>query len=266
MKIIHLSDPHITPPGTLLKGIDPGDNLRAAIAQINTRHQDADWVMITGDLTHSGRPEEYQRFAELLAPLSRPWHAIPGNHDDRDAFRHRFPTRINPENDYLQQVITSEAGDWILLDSLSPGHNEGLLCPRRLAWLKTRLRASAAKRIYIALHHPVLAVGLVHMDRIRLRDAQGLLDILTEDGRVKHLFFGHLHRPAHGVVAGIPWTCAPSTFYQLPFSLTEAKTPEPSLLAPALNIVLIEGDRFICHVDAVTGAVRSGDFKKNSFI
>ena len=54
MKIIHLSDPHITPPGTLLKGIDPGDNLRAAIAQINTRHQDADWVMITGDLTRSG--------------------------------------------------------------------------------------------------------------------------------------------------------------------------------------------------------------------
>ena len=38
------------------------------------------------------------------------------------------------------------------------------------------------------------------------------------------------------------------------------------LLPPALNIVLIEGDRFICHVDAVTGAVRSGDFKKNSFI
>ena len=98
----------------------------------------------------------------------------------------------------------------------------------------------------------MLAVGLVDMDRINLQNAQALLDILVADGRVKHIFFGHLHRPVHGVVAGIPWTCAPSTFYQLPFSLTEARNPTPSLLPPALNILLIEGDRLVYHIDAIS--------------
>ena len=257
MKIIHLSDPHITAPGTLLKGIDPGENLRAAIAQINTYHQDADWVMITGDLIHSGRPEEYHRFADLLAPLSRPCYVIPGNHDDRDGFQHWFSDQTDLASGYAQQIIHSDIGDWILLDSLTCGDG-GLLCQDRLAWLTTQLHASTAQHIYIVLHHPVLAVGLVDMDRIKLQNAQELLDILTADGRIKHIFFGHLHRPTHGVIAGLPWSCAPSTLYQMPFSLTEVRNPEPSLLPPALNILLIEGDQLVYHVDAISGATRCG--------
>lgn len=256
MKIVHLSDLHIPAPGILLKGIDPGENLRAAIAQINTHHHDADWVMITGDLTADGRPEEYRRFAELLAPLSLPCYVIPGNHDDRDGLRQCLPGQTDLDGDYAQQMIRSKIGDWILLDSLTTG-DEGLLCPDRLAWLSHQLRASTARQIYIALHHPVLAVGLVDMDRIKLRNAEALLDILIKDGRVKHIFFGHLHRPVHGVVAGIPWSCAPSTFYQIPFSLTEARNPTPSLLPPALNILLIEGDQLVYHIDAISGAMRA---------
>jgi len=42
-------------------------------------------VLATGDLTDSGRAEEYAHLRELLAPLPMTVYFIPGNHDERGA-------------------------------------------------------------------------------------------------------------------------------------------------------------------------------------
>ena len=49
-----------------------------------------DAVLVTGDIADGAFAEEYERAAELLAPLPMPVHALPGNHDDRDALREHF--------------------------------------------------------------------------------------------------------------------------------------------------------------------------------
>ncbi len=54
MRFIHLTHPHILPPGRLLYGIDPAERLSTAIVDINTRFRDAAFLNITGDLVHRG--------------------------------------------------------------------------------------------------------------------------------------------------------------------------------------------------------------------
>jgi 3',5'-cyclic-AMP phosphodiesterase len=51
LKVIHLTDLHLTPPGETIFGLDPNARLQAAIADINASHRDAALVLLTGDLT-----------------------------------------------------------------------------------------------------------------------------------------------------------------------------------------------------------------------
>ncbi|WP_420103861.1 metallophosphoesterase, partial [Bosea sp. (in: a-proteobacteria)] len=50
MKIIQITDTHLVPPGGIVHGLDPAQQLREALADIAARHADADLVVITGDL------------------------------------------------------------------------------------------------------------------------------------------------------------------------------------------------------------------------
>ena len=47
-KLIHVTDPHIVPPGDLLYGIDPGQRLRAVLIHIGATHGDAKAILMTG--------------------------------------------------------------------------------------------------------------------------------------------------------------------------------------------------------------------------
>ena len=68
-------------------------------------------VLGTGDLTNWARPGEYERLAELLAPLTVPFLALPGNHDDRDLLRATFPTTPWIDAAHASWVTTVGAGD-----------------------------------------------------------------------------------------------------------------------------------------------------------
>src|SRR5215472_4347670 len=85
MLVAHITDTHITSPGTRFYGIvDTAGALARAIAAINRLDPSPDLVVLTGDLVESGKPEEYAHLHSLLAPLRMPLLAIPGNHDARD--------------------------------------------------------------------------------------------------------------------------------------------------------------------------------------
>ncbi|MFZ2100369.1 MAG: metallophosphoesterase, partial [Oricola sp.] len=52
MKIVHISDIHISPEPIL--DLDPVANFRACLAHVEQYQGDADRIVITGDLTHHG--------------------------------------------------------------------------------------------------------------------------------------------------------------------------------------------------------------------
>src|SRR6187399_2953776 len=91
MWIAQLSDPHVRPAGTLYQGVvDANAALAAAVAQLNALDPQPDLVLLTGDVTEAGTVAEYAAARAILAPLRAPLRVIPGNHDEREAFRHAF--------------------------------------------------------------------------------------------------------------------------------------------------------------------------------
>ncbi len=84
MILAQISDPHVT-VGTGDAG--SAEALETAVAAVAGFDPRPDAVLLSGDVTEHGTPEEYERVAELLEPLPIPLHAIPGNHDDVDRLR-----------------------------------------------------------------------------------------------------------------------------------------------------------------------------------
>jgi 3',5'-cyclic AMP phosphodiesterase CpdA len=78
VRIALVSDMHVT-RGT--KESQPWHRVRfeRAIEEVNTAHPDL--ILLGGDLTENGKPEEYRDFKQLVARFQAPVWYIPGNHD-----------------------------------------------------------------------------------------------------------------------------------------------------------------------------------------
>ncbi len=249
MKLIQVSDLHFVPPGTRLFGLDPRARLEAAIADINQHHGDAELCLFTGDLADHGAPEAYQALRETLAGLQLPYRLTLGNHDHRDNFRRAFPEAPRDEYGFVQTVVASSAGDIILLDTHQPGQVSGSFCAKRQAWLKARLAEAAGRPVIIFMHHPPLDIGIPSLDRIGLVDKRGFAEAVASvgDGSVRHIFFGHVHRPLSGSWRGIPYAALRSLVHQVPFDLV-TETPVPyDHTPPAYNVILLDGEDTVVH-------------------
>src|SRR5437868_15466615 len=91
MKLMQITDIHLSKPGEKLFDTDPGERLRLCLADIATHHRDADLVVVTGDLAHGGDPAAYRALREALDAFPLPTQLLIGNHDDRRNFLACFP-------------------------------------------------------------------------------------------------------------------------------------------------------------------------------
>ena len=246
MKLIQVSDLHFVPPGTRLFGLDPRANLAAAVSDINERHPDAELCLFTGDLADHGAPEAYAALGETLSALRLPYRLLIGNHDDRGNFIRAFPDAPCDENGFVQSVVRAPAGDLILLDTHEPGTGAGSFCAARQAWLRARLRDSAGRPVYIFMHHPPFDIGIPTLDKIRLLEPEGFAEAL-EGADLRHIFFGHVHRPVSGSWHGVPYSALRSTVHQVPLDFAPKRTMPYSLEPPAYNVILISDGLTIVH-------------------
>ena len=93
------------------------------------------------------------------------------------------------------------------MDTLDEGKVGGLLCQRRLEWLAGQLDTRVEQETLLFLHQPPL----------RLEGGEALAEMIG-GGRVKHLFFGHVHRPLHGSWRVIPISSQHSTLHQFVYT------------------------------------------------
>ena len=250
MKLIHLTDTHFVPPGQTLYGGDPRANLAAAVADINQHHADADLVVITGDLTHWGEPEAFAHLAETLGPLIPPLQLLIGNHDDREAFRRDFPDQALDENGFVQSTLETPVGRFLFLDTNLIGTHAGWYCDKRRTWLAARLAeaAIADRPVFLFMHHPPFKIGLEPLDRISLQEPEAFKAVVAPHaGRIRHLFFGHIHRPLCGSWLGIPVSSLRAMNHQCWLDFKAQGEIQGSFEPPAYAVVLIEDDQVIIH-------------------
>ncbi|MEO8683463.1 MAG: phosphodiesterase [Devosia sp.] len=254
MKLIQISDLHLVQQGDLLAGLDPLARLHACIADINAHHADADYVVITGDLSQTGEKGTYELLRQELDALVPHYVLTLGNHDRREVFLDLFPEQTDA-NGFAQRAVDLADGCVILLDTLNEGQDGGWLGDVRLAWLDQALASATDRPVYIFMHHPPMDIGMPVLDRIRLADADAFYAVLARHGNVRHVFAGHVHRLITGTHRGIGFSVLRSTNHQadLDFSPDRvANTHE----APLYAVILAGADGVVVHTRDFTDQSR----------
>lgn len=247
MKIIQITDLHLVAPGTLLHGLDPLERLEKCLADVEARHGDAELCVFSGDLVDRGEAAAYDAIRERLARFALPYRLMIGNHDSRPAFRTAFPDHAVDDNGFVQSAMQCGTFTVLCLDTHVPGERHGELCGQRLAWFEERVSACAPDTALVFMHHPPFHIGIPRLDVISVTDPHGFADVAGRyRDRIRHIFFGHVHRPVFGSWHGIPHSALPAINHQVPYDPVTpamAYSDEP----PAYAVILAEDDRLIVH-------------------
>lgn len=249
MKFIHLTDTHVVGHGRTLYGANPARRLGLAVESINREHGDAEFVVVTGDLTHWGDAAAYEAFARAISDLSLPVVLMVGNHDVTPAFAAFFPDGMRDENGFVQGARQTSEGLCLFLDTRIEGSHAGGYCPARLDWLARQLAQSEGP-VMIFMHHHPFEIGCGHMDDIRMLDHEAFRAVLEpHKARIRHLFFGHAHRPIFGNWDGISFSCMRGLNHQLGLFLRPENGVVPGNLAePAYGVALVRDRNVVVHM------------------
>lgn len=247
MKLIHVSDIHLTASGEDLFCANPHERLDQCIAHINHAHGDADLCVVTGDLTHWGEPDAYRQLRAALDIAEVPLALLLGNHDDRANFKEAFPERATDPNGFVQEALEVPVGRFLLMDTKEPGTHAGSYCDQRLEWLSEQLRAGRGTPHFLFMHHPPMPVHVASMDRIGQQDSDALKACLQDHAAdIRHIFFGHCHMPMSGSYLGIPFSSIRSINHPL-WPDYPSETITIADLAPHYAVVLIDDDAVVIH-------------------
>jgi Icc protein len=244
--LAQLTDPHIT--------IGPGDAgsadaLAKAVDAVLALDPAPDAVLMSGDLTEHASTEEYERAAELLAPLSMPLHLLAGNHDEADGLRAHLGAP-GQAGEPLQYSLRLGPLRLIACDTTVGGRDAGALGTERLSWLQAELEHDRETPTLLAMHHPPVLIGVGVLDEIGLaeEDRLALAELMAANPQVKRIVAGHVHRGATGGIGGCPIFVCPSSYLQLALDLGPdseiALVREP----PAFGLHVTLGDELISHV------------------
>ena len=180
--VAHLSDTHVGIPGA-------ADRVRRVLDHLRAMSPPPDVLVVSGDVTDHGLPEEYDEARAVLGTWDGVLAICPGNHDVRAAYTEAFgPT---------ESVVTVAGRRFVLLDSLvdamdgvrtDPGH----LGEASLAWLDERLGEEDSPA-FVVLHHPPVELGLGLMDPIKLDDGPALAAVVARHPHVVATLVGHAH-------------------------------------------------------------------------
>lgn len=247
MKFIQITDTHLASPDTLLWGLDPRARLEAGIADINAHHTDAELCVITGDLVHKGKLGAYEVLRECLSVLELPYHLMIGNHDDRETFCRVFPDARCDEHGFVQNVVHTSAGHFVLTDTHEPRVAWGSYCARRRAWLKERLDEADEEPVYLFMHHVPFDIGIPSLDAIGQRDSAEIAELLAPYRNIRFIFFGHVHRPIAGSWQGFAFSTLRGTNHQVPFDLETLKPVPKDQAAPAYGVVFLDDSLTVVH-------------------
>ncbi|MEV6428009.1 metallophosphoesterase [Nocardia sp. NPDC051463] len=192
-------------------GARNAERVERVLAFLADLRRKPDAILLTGDITDSGKPDQYAEARAAMVYSDIPVYAIPGNHDDRAAFRTELlgePASTAPINHAHRVGELTVA----LLDSSIPGQARGRLSDETYDWLRDVLdTAPADAPVLLALHHPPAHLFSPVIDDISLTEPDRLAELVAGDQRIVGVVTGHAHSAVATTFAGRPLLVAPST-------------------------------------------------------
>jgi Icc protein len=218
--------------------------LRAAIAEINDAEPDL--VVVAGDLTDEGYPDQYPAAREALAPLAaQAVVRVPGNHDARNVGYLRFEDTFGARDSRLRQHCGGLDLALVAVDSSKPDVDEGEIGREHYGWIEEGFAGESDLRVFVCHHHlmPIPGTG---RERNQVRDAGDVLSLLRHCG-VDLVLSGHRHVPYVWPVAGM----------LLVHSGTVSTRRTRGFDDPAYNLIRIEAGRISVELCVPGGARQS---------
>ena len=233
-----LSDSHLNHAKTV-DDANFTSHFEKAIEQVNAA--DVDFVLIAGDLTQSGKPDEFSLFRAEITKFHVPVWYVPGNHD----IGNKFSLSGKDEHVTLSRMETYEkqmgpswftancAGVHIICinsSNLGSGFEE-----EKQMWkfLEKELGTSNKAPTILMMHYPLYLNdenepseywNVEPTPRVRLIN-------LLKKSNVKIVLTGHLHQPVNNSLDGILLVTTPPTSFGIP----AGKQPEGWLLVTILK-------------------------------
>ena len=236
MLIAQLSDPHVRPDGVLYQDVvDSNAMFVRAIAHLNELDPRPDLVLLSGDLVDKGEPAEYQHLRRLLAGLAMPTLVIPGNHDDRDAFRRAFADHAYlPRSGPMHYVEGGHGAVRIVaLDVTVPGLHHGDIDEEAMLWLDGALSAEPRRPTILMMHQPPFDCGVPYLDAYHCRNGERLAYVVARHPAVERIVCGHVHRFMQLRFGGTVLCTAPSTTTAIALRLKADAKPASHVEPPA---------------------------------
>ncbi|MBE9042243.1 metallophosphoesterase [Oscillatoriales cyanobacterium LEGE 11467] len=205
---------------------------------------DLDFLLLPGDLTQHGEPENHAWLGKRLAQLPYPTYTIPGNHDvpsllanDTSIAWADFPHYYhhcgyeNPEKLYYTREILPGVR-LIALNSNQfdeAGKQQGCLDEEQFGWLETVLAEAEEELLLVMVHHNVIehvpGQSRSPMGRRYMLDNAPRLLSMLRSARVQLVFTGHLHAQDIAYDRGIyDITTGSLVSYPHPYRVLEFRT------------------------------------------
>jgi 3',5'-cyclic AMP phosphodiesterase CpdA len=225
--------------------------LHTAIEEINAARPDL--VVIAGDLTDDGWPDQYPLAARELGALAcRDVVRVPGNHDARNVgylvFEDTFGTRDSRRRLECGGLDVA----LVAVDSSKPDIDEGEIGREHYPWIEEGFTGDADLRVFVCHHHLVPVPG-TGRERNQVLDAGDVLSLLRRCG-VDLVLSGHRHVPYVWPIAGM----------LLVHSGTVSTLRTRGFPHPAYNLITVEAGRITVELCVPGGERRSlGDYPRD---
>ena len=190
------------------------NTLKNAVAAVNALPQQPDFIVFTGDLTHTTddpieRRKRLAEFKQIVAELKvKNVRFMPGEHDaslDRGATYQEFfgETHYTFEHKGVHFIVLDNVSD----PTASIGNEQ-------LAWLAADLNKQPTDtKIVVFTHRPLF--DLYPQWDWATRDGQKAIDLLMPHNNVT-VFYGHIHQENHHMTGHIAHHSAKSLIFPLP--------------------------------------------------
>jgi 3',5'-cyclic AMP phosphodiesterase CpdA len=221
---LQLSDPHWGFSGPKVNPVADTE-LKSAIAAINAVTMKPDFVIFTGDLTHTTDSVDIRRtrmteFKQIVTGLDVPMvKFMPGEHDAAADGAATYKEFFG--NTYYS--FEHKGVHFIALDNVSDPTSK--LGDAQLAWLHADLSQLDAEAPIVVFSHRPLWPLRQDWDWTT-PDGQTAIDMLMAYQNVT-VFFGHIHQELHHMTGHIAHHAARSLMFVLPSPDADASKPTP---------------------------------------
>lgn len=228
LRILHLSDTHLTGDGALHQGsVDTTAALESVLARFDGV-PGIGLVVVSGDVSEDGSPESYAALVERVGGWAERHGAalvvVPGNHDLREGFRQVLTNghvlgeggrplmhtmEYHPPTVPVWGLSLVAGRRIVTVDTSVPGAGYGEISAASLERLRAALDGEHAPHgTVVVLHHPPLPAPTALHAALQLRNPEALADVIRGSD-VRVVLAGHYHHHFAGALAGVPVLVAP---------------------------------------------------------